>query len=400
MTDSAPVDAFGRQRVGNPLTLFSNTLIHDSQPLVWDDAEVSGSGTSSTHDPDGACQELTVAAASAGHRARQTFRRFVYQPGKSQAIAMTGVLGAPTPGVITRLGQFDDENGLFFQVSEDGIAVGRRSSVTGTPVDTIIPQEDWNIQKLDGTNGPNAISERLRSDMAQVFLIDYQWLGVGRVRFGVDIDGVAIYVHEIRHANNIDGVYMSTANNPLRYEIISDGSNVAEASIKQICSTVIAEGGQEKRGQLLTAHTGPNVINANTQGVRFAMLGIRQKADQLDSAFDVEKITILVSTNNDPFYWELIRNPSVTGTFTYTDIADSSAQVALGSTANPSTNTVTGGQVLTAGYAWSRDAVNVTDFELPLGAAIDGTRDTVVLVVTPLSANPDLWASMTWRELA
>ena len=45
-------------------------------------------------------------------------------------------------------------------------------------------------------------------------MIDYEWLGVGRIRFGLAIGAGIIYVHEINYANSQSGVYMSSPNLP------------------------------------------------------------------------------------------------------------------------------------------------------------------------------------------
>lgn len=42
------LDAFGRDRVSAPETIFDSQQIVDSQPLFWDDAAISGGGTAST----------------------------------------------------------------------------------------------------------------------------------------------------------------------------------------------------------------------------------------------------------------------------------------------------------------------------------------------------------------
>ncbi len=66
--------------------------------------------------------------------------------------------------------------------------------------------------------------------------VDYQWLGVGRMRFGLDLDGILIYFTEHNCANNEPNVYMSSPNQPIRYEIRQVG--VGSGSFDMICSQV------------------------------------------------------------------------------------------------------------------------------------------------------------------
>jgi len=77
------LDNFGRLRVSQPETLFDSKMLHDNAPLLWDDSQTSGAGTSSTYNANQSSVTLAVTAATAGTRVRQTFRRFNYQPGKS-----------------------------------------------------------------------------------------------------------------------------------------------------------------------------------------------------------------------------------------------------------------------------------------------------------------------------
>jgi len=90
--DTPSIDAFGRARVAEPVTLFDSKQLHDAAPLTFDDAEVSGTGTGSSHNVNTASTILSTTNATAGKRVRQTFMRFNYQPGKSQLILCTGTL--------------------------------------------------------------------------------------------------------------------------------------------------------------------------------------------------------------------------------------------------------------------------------------------------------------------
>jgi hypothetical protein len=118
-------DAFGRLRISNPEMIFNSKQIFDNQPLYWDDIQESGSGTSSVHSVNTASSTLSVSATTAGKRTRQTFMRFNYQPSKSQLIFITGILKASGggTGIITRMGYFDDDNGLFGSIKVNGFKI-------------------------------------------------------------------------------------------------------------------------------------------------------------------------------------------------------------------------------------------------------------------------------------
>ena len=112
------------------------------------------------------------------------------------------------------------KDGIFFEADGD---VSWNICKNGTITESV-PQSAWNVDPLDGT-GASGITLNLSA--AQIAIIDYQWLGVGRVRTGFVIDGLPYYVHYFNHSNNptFKSVYMSTPNLPIRYDIQTDGTN-------------------------------------------------------------------------------------------------------------------------------------------------------------------------------
>ena len=88
-----------------------------------------------------------------------------YLPGKSQLILESFCLGTARANTVKRIGYFDDRNGIFLQQAGDGsLSFVLRSYITGGVGNTVIPQ-------------------------AQLIMIDFQWLGVGRIRIGFVHDG-------------------------------------------------------------------------------------------------------------------------------------------------------------------------------------------------------------------
>lgn len=384
-------DAFGRLRISQPQTIFDSKQLFDNQPLFWDDAEVSGGGTSSSYSSARASTIIGVSASTAGRRLRQTFRRFNYQPGKSQLILLTGVIGSGGSGITSRIGYGDDDNGLFFEVVNGTAYVNSRSSVSGSPVDDYIAQSQWNLDPLDG-RGPSGYT--LDLDKANIFFIDFEWLGVGLVRMGFVIDGQWVYAHQFKNANNLSSVYMSTPNLPLRYEIENDGSGEA-ATLEHICSSVASEGGTERLGVQRWLSTAGTHLNADAADTVYAAIGLRLKSSHLGATVLLEQVSAIAETADD-FEWLVVFNPTVAGTFTYSDVANSALQTAVGVTAN----TVTGGTYVAGGWGASGQAETLElSNSLLLGSAIDGTPDEVVLCIRPLSINLDIQAGVLVREL-
>ena len=394
--DTAVVDAFGRWRVSQPTTIFDNKQLWDSQPLFWDDQETAGAGTSSAHNTDTASTIMSTSLNTAGTRVRQTFQRFNYQPGKSQLVFLTATFGAAVAGITRRVGLFDENDGLFFSQAGSAVGVTVRSSTSGSPVDNFVAQASWNIDAMDGT-GPSGHTLDLAK--SQVLVIDYQWLGNGRVRFGFDIDGHAIYVHEFLHANLVITPYMSTPNLPARYEITSDGASPASDLI-HTCLSVMTEGGAEGGGMIHPVSSGATPVLAAVIDTIYAVAGVRLKSTHLDAATVVENIEMLISAGTNSLgEWVLLHNPVVADTFAFSDVVNSPLQSAIGVAAN----TVTGGTIIDGGFVLparqgSSAAKNVPS-ALALGSAIDGTPDTLVLCFRPITTNVSVHGIVTLREL-
>lgn len=383
------VDAFGRQRVSQPFGLFDSKLLYNKQPLTWAEKITNASGlATSTH--SAANTAVTMHVEAGDTIIRQSYQRIPYQPAKSQLVILTAVMGRRVQGVTKRLGQFDGNNGLFFQEDSGVVAVGKRKG----GVDTVIPQSEWNLDRLDGS-GPSGII--LDSTRAQIFVIDFQWLGVGRVRWGFAIDrGMTVYCHEIDHANDVTSVYMSGPNLPVRYEI-SSNANGGAGDLDQICVAISSEGGRQDTEFTFTGSTGGTHVAASAADSVYAVIGLRLQADRLGTSIRPNRISMISEGAANDFEWMLYLDPTVAGAFTYADVTNSSAQIAKGATAN----TVTGGTLLIGGFA-SRSAQAVDEaFEenFHLGADVDGAVNAVVLCVRPLSNNQNIQAALSWKEV-
>ncbi len=406
--DGPSIDAFGRWRVSNPETLFDSKLLgSDSAPLVWD--ENLDSGTMATTTPTEAKPYIdwTSNNITAGKRTRQTFRRFNYQPGKSQIIIIAGVLelasGTKT-GCERRTGYFDDNNGAFFESDAGTIGVTTRSNDSGSPIDITVTQANWNIDTMDGgddSDNPSGITADWSK--GQIFVIDFQWLSLGRVRFGLEIGGMLHYVHQVvGAANSLIIPWCSNPCLPIRHQIITTTSS-GVCSMRIICSTVISEGTTDDVGIIRYHSTAGTGVTTDNENEIFAVVGIRLKSTHVGTTIKLLDVHIQVHTASEFLEWLLIWNGTVAGTFTYTNLTNSAVQVATGAT----TNSVTSGTIIGGGYVQSAqrgggDVVEELNNALMLGVDTAGTTlDTLVLAVRPIGGvdTATVEGSMTWREL-
>lgn len=318
--DTAQLDAFGRLRVSSPFGIFDSKQIGTNDPYAFEEKLV-GTATN-TYQYDRSSTYLTIGTASGDRAVRQTVRYFSYVPGKGQSIVCTGVLGAGKANVTKYIGYGDDRNGLFFCQQGATLGILTRTNVTATTVDTFVAQSSWNKDKMDGT-GPSRIT--LDVTKAQIFMIDFQWLGVGRVRFSIDIDGRQYVVHEINNANNQASVYMTTPTLPVRYEIVNTGTSASSTTLEQICISVASEGGYAVPGIEFTSGNGITRVGVTTRRPIFAI--------RLKSAFPVGKpnrrtvkfVDFAGSAITNNAYLELVHIHGPTSiTATWADVDDSS----------------------------------------------------------------------------
>ena len=187
--DNSSLDAFGRLRVSQPSTLLDSKLIYGKQNVTFDEV-LSGNATS-VHVPYDSCVLMSTTAANS-FAIRQTRSRFNYQPGKSIQFMFTGLF-SPETNIIKRVGAFqslssvpyEPSDGIWLEVTSNGPALVCRKT-QGTLHTEYTPQSAWNIDKMDGT-GPSGIT--LNFNNTQLFSIDYEWLGVGRIRYGFFVNG-------------------------------------------------------------------------------------------------------------------------------------------------------------------------------------------------------------------
>lgn len=216
-----------------------------------------------SHLPNEAAVQLQIGTVSGESATRQTHRHIPYIPKKSQAGALSFVMGAAKTGVTIELGLGDDNNGIFLERADEAVRFFIRSSTSGSVVETNEAlQADWNLDTLDGsgnTNNPSGLT--LDLSQRQVFNFDFQWLGTGDVRVGYEIGGTPVYCHKFIHANDGTSAYMATPTLPIRYKIYNTANTASVTTMKEICCAIESEGGftppgyEFSEGGLITART-------------------------------------------------------------------------------------------------------------------------------------------------
>lgn len=391
-------DAFGRLRVSNPYTLFesSHRYIDNGE---W--VESTAAGGSSAFNADAGLLDMTVTTASGSQVLRETKKVFNYQPGKSLLAILSFNFEEAKNNLRQRIGYFGAENGLYLELnSTNEPSFVKRSSVTGSLVNTVVSKTDWNIDTLDG-NGPSGIT--LDLSKVQIVWFDFEWLGSGTVRCGFVIDGVFIHCHSFQHANVSSGTYMTTACLPLRVEITNTDTTASSSTLKQICMTVISEGGFEIRGNAAEAKLPiGSPRDLTVASTVYPLISLRLKSTRLDGIAILDSLNVLGITNNANYCWEIVQGGTTTGGTWVTNSSSSLVEYNITATGYSQGT----GEVLTAGYAVGsnqgstaselhRD--NLFEFQLERNS-FTSTPIELILAASSDTAGADVLASLGWQE--
>lgn len=380
--DGTNTDAFGRLRVSQPYTLFDsqNRYAADNQF----DTSTSGTG-STTFNSNQASVSMSVTSGGVGSVVRQTYRNMLYQPGKGLLVLATFVMDtSDSANLSQKVGYFNTQNGVFFSKNDGTKAFTLRSNTSGTPSDArTVNQADWNGDKLDGTG---ASGYTLDLSHPQILWMDFEWLGVGSVRCGFIIDGQYIVCHTFNTANTYGTtVYMTTAILPVRYEITS--TSAVAASLTQICSSVVSEGGFEATSIEHVARRTSIFTNIDTAADFYPIVSIRLASTALGAVVLPNRIQFQPTTLQN-YEIALIKNPTLTGASWTAAPSDSNVQYDVSATAISSAGTIVQtAYIASSGGGGQANTIAPTGFnwDEQLGVSLTSVSDIYTLGVRTIS---------------
>jgi hypothetical protein len=273
------LDVSGRQKVSLHQNIFDADFEYGLQPLRWETLAVNGGTAVALSASGGIALTATTAANSTVIRQSRPYHR--YQPGKSLYMATAIQFGTQAPNSFQRVGLFDDGNGAFFEQDGTGqIFCVIRSDVNGLPVDTRIPQSQWNrATGLPATVDPNS-NLVLDFTAIQMLWLEYAWYGAGTIRFGVLINGVPIILHQISRGNTTGAIspWSRTGNLPARYEIRHIGVTLLQTIMHWGVSVILEGRSDDQRGFTYTYGTAPGVRRTvPLNSTRFPLLSFRMR---------------------------------------------------------------------------------------------------------------------------
>lgn len=412
------LDAFARLRVSFPTTILDIRFpgqTDGSANFVKNNLQITDASSGSYSGTYGN-SKLTVNASGVGYYISQSRNYCVYQPGKSLLFMASGIIDPSNNNYTTRIGYFDNvvpltnplivRNGLYFEYSGGVCSVNIKNNTV-----TKINQSDWNIDKLNGT-GLSGLTLDFRK--TQLFVMDMEWLGVGRVRFGFYAYGKIQYCHQVTNINILTEPYTNSINLPICYSIHNStvGGGTSN-NFKQICSTVISEGGYAPLGRPFSISTGsptPVQIAANVEEPILFLRGNVANTNYYHQNIIPTGLSMICSATNDLILYKL--EYFLAGTYTGTqptwsnvNSAYSVAQYApnLGS-GYDNTNAIT----LDQGYFYGR-GTNTFSFlgdvftsqVLQMTSNITNDSDILVLTATFVSSSgsTNVFGTLSWQEL-
>ena len=413
------LDAFGKLRVTNPTTLLdirfpgqntgSKTFLKNNIQICSDS---SGNYTGNYSD-----STLRIDASGAGYYISQSRNYCVYQPGKSLLFMASGLLYPGNNAYTTRIGYFNNQypsgnslivyNGLFFQHSGGVYSI----NVANNGSSTTYNQNIWNIDKMNGT-GPSGLN--LDFTKTQLFIIDMEWLGIGRIRFGFYAYGRIQYCHQITNINFLLSPYTTSINLPICFSIHNNTNTLTSANnFTQICSTVISEGGYTPVGRPFCIGTDASGVQING-GIQEPLLFLRgniSNTNYYNQNIIPSLLSMICTTNNDLILYKLVL--FLAGTYTGTnptwinvDPSNSVAQYAI----NPSGYNPTNGIILDQGYFYGKGTNSFDSLGdifstqlLQLTSDIKFNSDILVLTATFINNNPSttttVYGTLSWQEV-
>jgi len=382
-SDSPNLDAFGRLRTAAVTNLLDIKHVYDKNPLQI--SEVTAGTATSVFDQQYARVRMSTSSNN-DLVIRQSKTHPIYQPGKSQLFEGSFSNFQIETNVIKRVGCFTSTSGSPYNSVFDGFFLESNGVTSAITFNIYLSGSctysanttTWDSTEFNPTN--------FDWSKTNLMTVDYQWLGVGRMRFGMVLSGQTVYFLDYTAANNIPTVYMSSPNQPIRYEIRQVG--VGSGYLDMICSQVSTEGALN--GLYSTAgiqhDTTTTLSNSDT---KYPYIGYRLKEGYKSVTSQYNSLSIL-NTSNDNSLITIEFNPTLSTTPTWIDIPQSPFQYALFTGTTTATITTPGYVVKSLiGQAGSSalTTLEVDDNQIRVGSNVDGTFDEMWINITPLGAN-------------
>lgn len=198
---SPQFDAFGKMQTSEQTVLAEYIPKYDLDPeKIY--SSTFGTGNISLLSAHGAVL-MSVGSEINANSKRKSNLYHPYISGLSQIINITTQCGDTGKiGNIREWGYGDENDALLFQLKNTGFGILLRGATTGSIIETFISQDEWNTDRLDGTEGQfNPSRINLDVSTINIYWIDFQREGAGTFRFGIYHNGIKVTCHTVNVTN-------------------------------------------------------------------------------------------------------------------------------------------------------------------------------------------------------
>lgn len=296
---------------------------------------------------------------------------------------------APTGTQNVQFGGFqtDFDNGLFFGYDAGGIYVARRRS--GVETDKVY-QEDWNIDKADGT-GPSAFTLDLSS--GNIYQIEWTWYGYGQIVYGilgvVDNKQTFIPVHEL---SGFDGTSLIDPSMRIKVRALNGGTTMTDLKVYIGGRQYSIIGAYVPKYRFTGERRGSTSLSTAMQ----PLVSFRIKDGFKNRSVKLQGYE-LINTGNAPIYAEIRLDGTLTGaswqTPTNYTAADTALESDISATAITGGNVIWAGDIANAGNAGLSGASGLRDIDLDLPE-----EGVVTLCAASFTGTPAVYSGFRLRE--
>lgn len=254
------LDAFGKLRVSGA-TLLGEYIFSNGTLSTQFSGNLRNNGTV-TWDQNSRALVLNNTTDNDSHTSWTSNTYHHYFPGSSQLFIGTFAMGdSGKTGLMREWGMFDDKNGFFF-IQENGIlGVGIRSNASGSITQQVITQNNWNVDKANGSGRSQMILDVTKDN---IYWIDVQWLGAGRIRFGTYYNGQRIVLHEFYHGNKYSLPVTAMGALPVCVHQMNMSATGSTSQMRAWCMAVWTESNLDVRTTALTSlHSFSKTVSVN-----------------------------------------------------------------------------------------------------------------------------------------
>jgi hypothetical protein len=311
--DSQHVDGYSRLKVASMNQIFEARFNYGENLALFESYTATGGTVTYSSDYAGFTLATTT---SSGSKAFRISARYISQPiGRSMLINMSGKFATAKTNLTSRIGWFDDEDGVFFEMASDGLYAVKRSKISGSVVDTRVHQADWNIDKLNGT-GQSGLTLDLTK--IQTIQIHANQAGTGDISLGFML-GTSIIAHTFYGANTQALPIMRQVSLPLQFELLNTGSTASSSEMLAFSVSAFIDGPSpthsldSKSYYVDSGTTGLSISTSQWTPMISVKLNATKNSIKYRGNIVVDEFKMVVNSV-DPIMYQLMLNVTLSGT--------------------------------------------------------------------------------------